>query len=250
MSKSIIGPGVHQEIFWKDVFCPKKECFGLRVSFGFESLLQASVPVAMIFPCFTKGKVRPNQHDWWSAQVTIVKCVFIFKNKQQKEFVWHVSTSLVYQKIKMKNPAIFCSSESNDDLLWLIFPELCAVCGKSLAKNERCICTPLSFPSSPEPDFIWCQTILLLNISGESKIEAASGYYYFSKGERVQQLIHQLKYKGRKDVGLFYRRIVWLWFAPIHLLIQMRKLWCLFLCTLQNSKSAATTKSDFFLPKE
>lgn len=38
---------------------------------------------------------------------------------------------------------------------------------------------------------------------GKVNIEAACGYYYFSKGERVQQLIHQLKYKGRKDVGLF-----------------------------------------------
>lgn len=93
--------------------------------------------------------------------------------------------------------------ESADDLLWLIFPELCAACGKSLAMNERCICTPCRFhlprtrfhlvPDNPVAKHFW----------GKVKIEAASGYYYFSKGERVQQLIHQLKYKGRKDVGLF-----------------------------------------------
>jgi ComF family protein len=38
---------------------------------------------------------------------------------------------------------------------------------------------------------------------GKVPVINATAYYYFSKGERVQKLIHQLKYKGRKDVGIY-----------------------------------------------
>jgi ComF family protein len=38
---------------------------------------------------------------------------------------------------------------------------------------------------------------------GKANVSAATAFYYFSKGERVQRLIHHLKYKGRKDVGVF-----------------------------------------------
>ena len=38
---------------------------------------------------------------------------------------------------------------------------------------------------------------------GKVNVQAASAYYYFSKGEKVQHLIHQLKYQGKKEVGNF-----------------------------------------------
>jgi ComF family protein len=113
------------------------------------------------------------------------------------------SKANIPEKIKMRKwSPLSLLHEKIDDLLWLVFPELCAACGKALLMNERCICTHCRFhlprtrfhllPDNPVVKHFW----------GKVKIEAASGYYYFSKGERVQQLIHQLKYKGRKDVGL------------------------------------------------
>jgi ComF family protein len=38
---------------------------------------------------------------------------------------------------------------------------------------------------------------------GKIPVHHATSYYHFSKGEKVQKLIHQLKYKGRQDVGHF-----------------------------------------------
>jgi ComF family protein len=38
---------------------------------------------------------------------------------------------------------------------------------------------------------------------GRTRVQAASSCFYFHKGSRVQHLIHGLKYKGRKDPGLF-----------------------------------------------
>jgi ComF family protein len=43
---------------------------------------------------------------------------------------------------------------------------------------------------------------------GKTPVKHATAYFYFSKGERVQRLIHQLKYKGRKDVGEFIGRLM------------------------------------------
>jgi ComF family protein len=37
---------------------------------------------------------------------------------------------------------------------------------------------------------------------GKVILESAASYLYFHKGNKVQQLIHQLKYKGRKDIGI------------------------------------------------
>lgn len=36
---------------------------------------------------------------------------------------------------------------------------------------------------------------------GKVEIEHAAALYHFSKSSRLQQVIHQLKYKGRKDIG-------------------------------------------------
>jgi len=37
---------------------------------------------------------------------------------------------------------------------------------------------------------------------GRTNIFSASSLYSFSKGSKVQHLIHQLKYKGKKEIGV------------------------------------------------
>jgi ComF family protein len=37
---------------------------------------------------------------------------------------------------------------------------------------------------------------------GKINIVAASSYYFFHKGQKVQKLVHRLKYKGQKEIGL------------------------------------------------
>ena len=38
---------------------------------------------------------------------------------------------------------------------------------------------------------------------GRTRIENAAAYLLFNKGNAVQQLVHALKYKGRKDIGVW-----------------------------------------------
>jgi ComF family protein len=44
---------------------------------------------------------------------------------------------------------------------------------------------------------------VLSAFGGRVRVEHATAYFYFNKGSKVQRLVHQLKYKGRKDIGLF-----------------------------------------------
>jgi ComF family protein len=88
------------------------------------------------------------------------------------------------------------------DFISLIYPRICASCGNSLWKKEEVICTfchyhlpKTSFhleEDNPVSRLFW----------GRVNLEGAAAFLSFNKGSRVQKLIHQLKYKGRKDIGI------------------------------------------------
>jgi ComF family protein len=88
-----------------------------------------------------------------------------------------------------------------NDLLTLFYPKVCAACENSLYKHELCLCNScfIHLPKSnyhltrgnPVEQLFW----------GRVPIVAASSYYLFNKGTRVQHLLHELKYKGKQEVG-------------------------------------------------
>ncbi len=89
-----------------------------------------------------------------------------------------------------------------NDFISLIFPQICVSCGKSLYKNEQSICTHCAYHlpktnyhtdnANPVAKIFW----------GRTNIFSASAYYNFGKGGKVQHLVHQLKYRGQKDIGI------------------------------------------------
>jgi ComF family protein len=94
------------------------------------------------------------------------------------------------------------TKEAADDLFGLFFPNLCLGCGQPLIRGEEVICSLCHFhlpkthfhndPENPLNRVFW----------GRVNLEAVAAYLYFQKGNTVQQLLHQLKYKGRQEVGL------------------------------------------------
>ena len=87
------------------------------------------------------------------------------------------------------------------DFAALFFPDLCAACGKNLFKGESEIChsciykLPLTqFHADPE-------NRVARQFWGRIDILQAGAYLYFQKGTRVQNLLHQLKYNKRPEVG-------------------------------------------------
>jgi len=88
------------------------------------------------------------------------------------------------------------------DVTDMIFPRLCAACQYPLLAHERVICLRCRialprtdhglFPDNPVAKKFW----------GKVPVETAFAMFYFHKGARVQHMMHALKYKNRKDVGL------------------------------------------------
>ena len=94
-----------------------------------------------------------------------------------------------------------------DDFISLIYPRICLSCGNSLYKNEECICTKCLY-HLPKTNFHNEKDNPITQIFwGRVKIESAAAYYFFSKGGNVQHLIHQLKYKGHKEIGIYIGKL-------------------------------------------
>ena len=88
-----------------------------------------------------------------------------------------------------------------NDFLSLIFPKVCAACGKSLFKTEESICTYCLY-HLPKTNFhLYGDNPVVKLFWGRTGIHSASSLYSFSKGSKVQHLIHQLKYRGKKEIG-------------------------------------------------
>jgi|TARA_B110000459_G_scaffold203905_1_gene262578 ComF family protein len=88
-----------------------------------------------------------------------------------------------------------------NDFFNLIFPKLCSACNGALLKNEKIICIScvVNLPKTnfhkdkdnPVNKVFW----------GRVDVEMASSFYLFSKKSKVQNLLHNLKYRWVKEVG-------------------------------------------------
>ncbi|MFL5765085.1 MAG: ComF family protein [Bacteroidia bacterium] len=88
-----------------------------------------------------------------------------------------------------------------NDFISLIFPEVCASCGNSLYKREDTICTWCVY-HLPKTNFhLYNDNPVAKIFWGRVNIYSAGAYYGFNKGGKVQHLVHQLKYKGKKEIG-------------------------------------------------
>jgi ComF family protein len=93
-----------------------------------------------------------------------------------------------------------------DDFISLIFPKICAACGNSLWKHEETICLSCEFHLPRTNYHLSLENPVGALFWGRVSLVSAAAFLYFHKGSKVQRLIHQLKYKGRKDIGLFLGR--------------------------------------------
>ncbi len=84
----------------------------------------------------------------------------------------------------------------------LFFPSICMSCRDSLLKGEECICTYCRYHLPQTKYHLEKENPLIQNFWGKVPIYSAAAYYFFHKGEKVQRLLHQLKYEGRKEIGV------------------------------------------------
>jgi len=88
------------------------------------------------------------------------------------------------------------------DLLWLVYPELCAACDRALNSGERCVCTFCRYHLPRTHFHLEKDNAIEKRFWGRAPVQAATAFFHFSKGEKVQRMIHKLKYKGEKEIGV------------------------------------------------
>lgn len=89
------------------------------------------------------------------------------------------------------------------ELFSLFYPSICAACSEPLLKNEKVVCinclVDLPYTNfhlekdNPVERLFW----------GRCAVHFATSLCYFRKSNRVQHLLHQLKYNGKTNVGEF-----------------------------------------------
>ena len=90
------------------------------------------------------------------------------------------------------------------DFVGLIYPNLCICCSTNLMKGEQFVCSHCLYdlpktgfykePGNPVERMFW----------GRVMVEYAAANYFFKKGNRVQTVIHQIKYRGQKEMGEYF----------------------------------------------
>jgi len=85
----------------------------------------------------------------------------------------------------------------------LFFPKLCVGCKNPLLKAETILCVSCAH-NLPLTQFHANQPEVLKNVFyGQVLFENATALFYFHKQGISQQLIHQLKYKGQQEIGVY-----------------------------------------------
>ncbi len=88
------------------------------------------------------------------------------------------------------------------DLFSLLFPELCNACGVSLYMGEKDLCTKC-LADLPFTDFhLNTDNPAARLLWGRVPIAAITSLFYFSKHTKVQNMMHQLKYNGKTELGV------------------------------------------------
>jgi len=88
------------------------------------------------------------------------------------------------------------------DFVSLFYPRICQACGNSMYRGEAVICTFCMYHLPKTNYHMDADNPVIRHFWGKINIVAASSYYFFHKGQKVQKLVHRLKYKGQKEIGL------------------------------------------------
>lgn len=95
-----------------------------------------------------------------------------------------------------------------DSILHFLFPHVCEGCGTDVLEQQHSLCwqcqanlpkTEFHFhTSNPVEKIFW----------GRLPVTSATAFCYFTKESILQHLLHQLKYRGNKEVGLYMGQLM------------------------------------------
>lgn len=95
-----------------------------------------------------------------------------------------------------------------NSLIHLFYPHTCATCSSDALGKDELLCVQCiaelphtnyeNIIGNPVEKIFW----------GRVNINAAFAWLYFHKGQIVQQIIHQLKYRGNKEIGIYMGKMM------------------------------------------
>ncbi|MBK9764067.1 MAG: ComF family protein [Flavobacteriales bacterium] len=94
------------------------------------------------------------------------------------------------------------------DLIGLFLPRRCAGCDTALMRFEQCLCS-ICFDDLPKTRFHEDPENSVEQLfKGKVQLQAASAFLHFSPTGKVQRMLHLLKYKNERQVGIYLGRLM------------------------------------------
>lgn len=95
-----------------------------------------------------------------------------------------------------------------NSILDLVYPRLCTACTTSLLKNEEIICAKCLY-DLPETNYTNNKDNPVARLFWSMPhLHSATALYFFRKENRLQDLLHALKYNAKPEVGQFLGQIL------------------------------------------
>ena len=93
-------------------------------------------------------------------------------------------------------------------LLDLLYPRLCVVCRKSLTRGERFLCTDCLYDFPFSDVYFSSKRELFAGLEEEGCSGKIYSLFYYNKFSDYKNLIHAVKYRSRKELGVFLGRML------------------------------------------
>ncbi|MBS1916312.1 MAG: ComF family protein [Bacteroidetes bacterium] len=90
----------------------------------------------------------------------------------------------------------------------LFFPHTCAGCGSDLLNADQLLCLKCSNDLPLTHFDLYANNPIEKIFFGRCNIKNAMSLLYFTKDSSLQNLLHQLKYKGKKEIGFYFGKLM------------------------------------------
>lgn len=88
-----------------------------------------------------------------------------------------------------------------NDLNRMMFPRTCCSCHSTLSKNEDILCVSC-LTQLPRTNYHRLNpSPIMQRFAGRIPLKQATSFLFFREGNQAQILLHELKYRGREDIG-------------------------------------------------
>lgn len=90
-----------------------------------------------------------------------------------------------------------------NSLLSIFYPNLCVGCGQILQENEAHLCLDCLLHLPETQSHVVDDNPMEIIFRGRVHVENVYAFLQYRKGNLVQNILHQLKYKGNKEIGAY-----------------------------------------------